>query len=171
MVVPDRLRDPEDRRRRKRAKAAIAREAERQVEAIRRFAGPAHRSPYTVGCVLVVMAVVGSLLIGRARQHAASPARRTPVSMARRDLDLLSDALDLFRRDCGRDPTTDEGLHALIRNPGGTNWTGPYLTLLAPDPWRRPYRYAYTNGCRRLWSSGPDRRDGTSDDLLPTPHE
>jgi general secretion pathway protein G len=53
-------------------------------------------------------------------------------------------ALELFRHDIGRYPSTDEGLSALIRNTGNIdNWHGPYLggASVPRDPWDRPYSY------------------------------
>lgn len=40
----------------------------------------------------------------------------------------LSVSLDAFRLDNGRYPTTEEGLTALISNPGLQTWDGPYVS-------------------------------------------
>src|SRR4029453_8963223 len=50
-------------------------------------------------------------------------------------------ALDTFRLDVGRYPTTQEGLSALNARPSSTDrWDGPYLKTQVPlDPWSRPY--------------------------------
>jgi hypothetical protein len=39
---------------------------------------------------------------------------------------LIGYALASFARDCGRYPTFDEGLMALLTNPGVKGWSGPY---------------------------------------------
>ena len=40
---------------------------------------------------------------------------------------MLKTAIDSFRLDVGRLPSSDEGLEALIENPGSEKWQGPYL--------------------------------------------
>jgi general secretion pathway protein G len=55
-------------------------------------------------------------------------------------------ALDNYRLDNGRYPTTQQGLEALRTKPAAEpeprNWRGPYLRREVPvDPWDRPYIY------------------------------
>jgi len=77
-------------------------------------------------------------------------------------LNELSNALILFRLDVGRFPSTAEGLHALVLDPGVRNWAGPYLTKSLPeDPWGSDYQYRAVGIDRfHLWSWGTDRRKG-----------
>ena len=56
----------------------------------------------------------------------------------------LATALDLFKMDIGRYPTTEEGLMALVKAPATIeNWNGPYVkkTDSLVDAWGRAYRY------------------------------
>lgn len=93
-----------------------------------------------------------------------------PEVRTTQNLWVLRTALECFRRDCGRYPTTAEGLRALVRQPPQTpSWKGPYIELLKPDPWRHPYVYQCTNGVPRLVSQGPDGRGGTADDIAAPP--
>jgi general secretion pathway protein G len=78
-------------------------------------------------------------------------------------------ALELFRRHCGRYPTTDEGLKSLVRNPGATGWRGPYVQEMRPDLWKRPFYYRVAETNVVLYSGGPDRKPGTADDIRPEP--
>ena len=52
-------------------------------------------------------------------------------------------ALDTFRLDVGRYPTSQEGLEALRQRPSGVaRWDGPYLKKDVPrDPWGNLYIY------------------------------
>jgi hypothetical protein len=45
--------------------------------------------------------------------------------------ELFAQALDQFRLDTGRYPTTSEGLNALVSNPGIPGWDGPYLKSIS----------------------------------------
>lgn len=74
-------------------------------------------------------------------------------------------ALDTFAEDCGRYPTTAEGLAALLRRPGDitvARWKGPYLDRdgIPTDSWGHDYAY-HCPGIRNtnrfdLYSHGPD---------------
>jgi len=118
---------------------------------------------------LAAVAIVGAILL---------PARtpiNTPevVNSGRDNLHTLRLALLALRQDCGRYPTTTEGLAALLRNPGLAGWQGPYLldAKIKPDPWGRPFAYASGDGVDYALSShGADGRPGTEDDLVPPPH-
>ncbi len=65
---------------------------------------------------------------------------------ARTQIDMLGVALDTYRLDNGRYPTTLQGLEALRSEPTAEprprNWRGPYVRREIPvDPWGRPYAY------------------------------
>jgi len=73
-------------------------------------------------------------------------------------------ALDALHEDCGRFPTTEEGLSALCIRPAAISeakWRGPYLDAPVPlDPWGHAYAYrcpgAHNTNGFDLFSSGPD---------------
>jgi general secretion pathway protein G len=127
------------------------------------------RKPSQLIIVLGVLVVVGALLLARVGSLYQPDRKRTPELVAMRELDAMRVALERFRRDCGRYPSTDEGLEALIKNPGAAGWDGHYVTVLKPDPWRQRYHYELVEGRPRLFSSGPDKTPGTPDDLAPEP--
>ena len=84
-------------------------------------------------------------------------------SAAKAQIELLGQALDQFRVDVGRYPTSQEGLNALAVNPGVENWDGPYLKKALPaDPWNRAYLYQApgAHGDYDLMSYGRDGQPG-----------
>jgi general secretion pathway protein G len=93
--------------------------------------------------LLVVMVIIG-LLAGFVAPRYFSQVGKSRVKAASAQLDALDKALEQFRIDVGRLPSTEEGLAALNTAPPGiTNWEGPYLKKAVPlDPWGRPYNYA-----------------------------
>ncbi len=121
------------------------------------------QSGFTLIELLVVMVILGLLAalvgpklfpkLGKGKQHAAKA-----------QIELFGEALDQFRLDTGRYPTTSEGLEALIRNPGVEGWDGPYLrkNVVPKDPWGRPYHYQSpgTHGEYDLFSYGADGAPG-----------
>jgi len=49
-----------------------------------------------------------------------------PAEVAERNEIVFS--LEIFRKDTGRYPTANEGLEALLRDPGVQGWDGPYYS-------------------------------------------
>ena len=124
--------------------------------------------------MILVLVILGGLLVGRMNMSTQVSKRPTREMRAEKELHALRIALERFREDCGRYPTVEEGLRALVLNPGGvTNWGGHrgrhYVNIVKPDPWRMPYVYTVTNTAVVLFSRGADTRPNTPDDLHPEP--
>jgi general secretion pathway protein G len=120
---------------------------------------------FTLLELLVVMVIIG-LLAGFVAPRYFAQVGKSQVKVAKAQIDALDKALDQFRLDMGRYPTTEEGLNALQTAPGGTEtgaWGGPYLKKGVPnDPWGRPYLYVSPgeHGEFDLSSLGKDGRPG-----------
>jgi general secretion pathway protein G len=96
---------------------------------------------FTLMELLIVLVIIGMLaaLVG---PRLFPKLGKGKTSAAKAQIELLGQALDQFRLDVGRYPTTQEGLNALSVNPGVPKWEGPYLKKGLPaDPWDRPYAY------------------------------
>ncbi len=116
------------------------------------------------GCVLVV----GFLL--SVHINTATPYRPpTKVLQTKKELVAIRTALEWFRTHCKRYPSTEEGLKALVRNPGIQGWQGYYLEALPPDLWGHPFQFSSSNDVIQLFSDGPDGAAGTPDDVLSPP--
>jgi len=82
---------------------------------------------------------------------------------ARLTLNEVGRALENFRRDAGRYPTTSEGLAALVRDDGKVpGWKGPYMAWLGVDPWGQSFVYEYVEGkdTYKVISLGEDKSPG-----------
>ena len=123
--------------------------------------------------IMVVMVIIGMLMAVvaprfiRQSEKAASKAARVQI-------ESMGTALDTFRLDVGRYPTTQEGLASLnARPPSADRWDGPYLKTQIPnDPWGRPYFYRSPGEGGRpydiysLGSDGAPGGDGPNRDVL-----
>jgi general secretion pathway protein G len=118
---------------------------------------------FTLIELLVVLAILTLLagLVGPRVLNQLGGAKSKTAGVQIADLDK---ALELFKLDVGRYPTTEEGLDALAKQPGSVaGWTGPYLKGGVPvDPWGHPYRYANPgpNGGLEILSLGSDGAPG-----------
>jgi general secretion pathway protein G len=92
--------------------------------------------------VIVVITALAALVAPNVFRHVAA----SREAAARSQIEMLGAALDAYRMDNGRYPTTAQGLEALwtrpVAEPLPRNWRGPYLRkAVPPDPWGVPYEY------------------------------
>lgn len=97
---------------------------------------------FTLLELLVVMVIIG-LLAGYVGPKYFAQIGKSEIKTARAQIDALEKALDQYRLDTGRYPTSEQGLGALMTRPAGeSKWQGPYLKKAVPqDPWGNPYQY------------------------------
>jgi general secretion pathway protein G len=112
--------------------------------------------------VIVVISVLATLVAPNVFRHVGTAKDAT----ARSQIEMLGAALDAYRLDYGRYPSTNEGLAVLWLAPvGDSEWMGPYLRKVVPnDPWKRPYEYTSPGEINSsgydLLSYGADGRPG-----------
>jgi general secretion pathway protein G len=97
---------------------------------------------FTLLELLVVIVIIGLLAAYVGPKYFAQLGK-SEVTVAKAQIEAFEKALDTFRLDAGRYPTTEEGLGALlIKPPSVAKWNGPYLQKAVPaDPWSHPYIY------------------------------
>lgn len=130
------------------------------------------RGAFTLLEVLMVIVILGVLAALIVPQFTGTQ-RRAEIDLTKTQIASLASDLERFRLHCGRFPTTDEGLAALLTKPDADEvaekWGGPYIQKPAKDPWGRELRYQspgrYNEDSYDLWSVGPDGQDGTDDDI------
>lgn len=119
--------------------------------------------------VLAILALVSAVVVIN-----VLPERdRAAVRKTRIDISVLETALDQYRLDMLRYPTTEEGLAALVSVPAGLpnadNYRpGGYIKNAAlADPWGFSYQYANpgsrSGGAFDLFSLGADGQPGGQD--------
>jgi general secretion pathway protein G len=120
--------------------------------------------------VMVILGLLAALVAPRMFGKVGQAKRKATYTQ----IELFGTALDAFRLDVGRYPSTSEGLEALLKSPSGEDtWLGPYLKKeeIPNDPWREPYRYDSpgSHGDYDLYSYGADKAaggDGENKDIV-----
>ena len=130
---------------------------------------------FTLLEILVVLAIIG-LLAGLAVSNSDKIFGHSQEAVAKIFVrDSLKTSLVRYRIDLGDYPSTAEGMLALLSAPAnkGDRWRGPYIdspgNKLPVDPWGEPYQYRYpgtkNKGGYDLFSKGPDKVEGSDDDI------
>ncbi|TVQ86572.1 MAG: type II secretion system protein GspG [Chromatiaceae bacterium] len=119
---------------------------------------------FTLVELLVVLAILG-LLAGLVGPQVMNFLGSSKTKTAALQISDLGAALDLYRIEVGRYPSTAEGLQALVADPGNApNWSGPYLRRaeVPKDPWGNDYNYRAPgqHGPFDIWSYGADGQPG-----------
>ena len=119
---------------------------------------------FTLVELLVVLVILG-LIAAFAAPQVIKYVGGAKSDAAEIQIERLSGVLDLYRLEVGRYPSQEEGLNALIENPGGDDaWNGPYVKKADSlnDPWGRPYVYQMPgqNGEYDLYTLGSDGQEG-----------
>lgn len=119
---------------------------------------------FTLIELLVVLVILG-LLAGLVGPQVMKYLGGANTKTAKLQIEDFSTALDAFRLDMGRYPTSAEGLAALVVQPSGaTRWNGPYLrkNVIPKDPWGNEYQYRAPgqHGAFDLYSLGADNAEG-----------
>lgn len=130
-----------------------------------RRAASASALGFTLLELLVVMVIIG-LLAGYVGPKLFGQIGKSENKVARAQVDALGKALDQYRIDTGRYPSSSAGLAALTQKPADEpRWQGPYLTKAVPmDPWGRSWQYRSPgeHGEYDLYSLGRDAAPGGS---------
>ncbi|MCH9827702.1 MAG: type II secretion system major pseudopilin GspG [Gammaproteobacteria bacterium] len=121
--------------------------------------------------VVVILGILAAIVVPRIMSR-PDDAR---IAKAKQDIRVIESALELYRLDNFYYPSTQQGLEALVQQPGGEppakNWKpGGYLKSMPKDPWDRPYQYLNpgSHGEYDIYSLGADGTpggDGVNADL------
>lgn len=115
--------------------------------------------------VVIILGVLGALVL----PNVMNRPDHAKLTAARTDIQSISTALEIYRLDNGRYPTTEQGLDALVKRPTVAplprQWSAQgYLKSTPTDPWGSHYQYAspgtHSPHGYDLYSLGSDGQPG-----------
>lgn len=120
---------------------------------------------------LLIVMVILVLLAGLVGPKLFNQLGGAKVKAARAQIEMMGAALDGYRLDMGKYPSTEQGIAALNAAPADQTaaaaWRGPYLKKnVEKDPWGNAYLYKApgTHAEYELVSLGADGKEGGSGD-------
>lgn len=79
----------------------------------------------------------------------------------------IRSTMQMYKMHNSRYPTTEQGLKALVENPGIPTWRGPYCEPeLLKDAWGGDIQYESDGRKIKFVSAGDDEHVGTEDDVM-----
>ena len=121
-------------------------------------------SGFTLLELLVVLGII-SMLAGLVGPKVMKHMGEAKIKTAKVQISELGQALEMYKLEMDRYPTTDQGLEALVEAPSNAKrWNGPYLSKskVPLDPWQQEYHYVSPgeHGKFDLYSWGADEKEG-----------
>ena len=118
--------------------------------------------------VIVILSILASIVVPNLMGNKEKADRQKAVT----DIVALENALDMYKLDNSRYPTTEQGLEALVSKPSGDpepkNYRdGGYIKRLPKDPWGGDYQMLSPgeHGKIDVFSMGLDGEAGSDDDV------
>lgn len=122
--------------------------------------GQYRQTGFTLIEILVVIVIL-SILAAFIVPNFIDKPEEARVVKAKQDIVAIGSALDMYKLDHHKYPTTQQGLDVLLHTQESGS-SQPYLSKPPIDPWGHPYQYLSPgeHGPYDLWSLGADGQPG-----------
>ena len=118
----------------------------------------------------MVVVIIG-ILMSIAIPQLTGKSQKARINAAKFQIGIFKTALGNYEMDVGEFPSTSQGLKALEERPSDVaedDWDGPYMDEIPKDPWQQEYIFRSPGEHSKYYdlsSKGPDRQEGTEDDI------
>ena len=135
------------------------------MKATQMAARRSHETGFSLTELMIVIVIIG-ILLGLVFSN-MDVLDKANAQKAEQEIGKLKINLEMYRADNGAFPPSG-ALNALVTNPGNAPRWKQYMKEIPKDPWSNEYRYLNpgTHGKEvDIFSIGPDKREGTDDDI------
>ncbi len=116
--------------------------------------------------IIVVLALIGGIM-GVVMGGIMKGTKTAKESETQLGFGQLRSSLQMYKLAMNKFPTSEQGLKALVENPGAPGWRGPYCDEEAlKDAWHQEVQYESDGRQMKFMSSGDDEMFGTEDDIV-----
>ncbi|ADM98899.1 type II secretion system major pseudopilin GspG [Dickeya dadantii] len=121
---------------------------------------------FTLLEVMVVIVIIG-LMATLVIPNIMGSKQRANIQKAKSDISVIESALEMYHLDHNRFPDEKDGLVVLSAKENSESLSGDYVHDLPKDPWGHAYYYENPGKHKDvdIYSSGPDEKIGTADDI------
>lgn len=129
-----------------------------------------YKRGFTFMEIMFVVVIIG-ILLGLVGPKLVGKSKKAKIKAAEAQISNFKTSLNSYEMNVGEFPSTSQGLKALVERPSDVeedDWEGPYMDDIPKDPWNREYIYKSPGEHNKdfdLSSMGPDRQEGTEDDI------
>lgn len=127
--------------------------------------GPLRARDITTLLLLAMLVIISAVywMLQPSKHSRLGQVDAAKVEVAKADISTIRSALETFKADTGRYPSSNEGLDALLACPNALSgrWKGPYMDKLSLDPWGYPYIYCQPGTSGHTYTITYKARDGT----------
>lgn len=116
--------------------------------------------------IIIVVALLGTLMAYMV-SNLIGTSENAKIDQTKLAMGVIQQSLQLYRIHNNKYPTTDQGLNALLTNPGDSkSWRGPYIEPnKLKDPWSADFSYESDGRNFKIISPGGNGTLGDEDDI------
>lgn len=116
--------------------------------------------------IIITLAIVGGLM-AMVIAGVTAGSKTARVHQTEMAFGQIRSSMQMYRMHNSKYPTQEQGLVALIDNPGIKTWRGPYCEPeLLKDAWGNEIQFESDGRKVRFTSAGEDEQVGTEDDVV-----
>lgn len=117
--------------------------------------------------IIIVVALLGTLMAYMV-SNLIGQSENAKVDQTKLAMGVIQQSLQLYRIHNNKYPSTEQGLNALLTNPGDSkSWRGPYIeSNKLKDPWNGDFAFESDGRNFKIQSAGGDSTMGTEDDIF-----
>jgi general secretion pathway protein G len=116
--------------------------------------------------IIIVVALIATLM-GIIVRNVSTQADSAKEDQTRIQMGNVFNSMQMYRVHNNKYPTSEQGLSALVKDPGSKRWRGPYIEASKlKDAWGNDFDYESDGHTFKITSGGKGGQVGDEDDIV-----